>query len=64
MRLEKSLRLLRSLNESRALRNPRLVEKYEALLRQHDADIRNKTDPHQTSIYDAICRPDDDHHDP
>jgi hypothetical protein len=52
-RLEKSLHILRELNTARALRATKLVSKYEAILKQHDYDARDKIDPRQMTIFEA-----------
>lgn len=51
-RLEKSLRILRDVNQARLLRLTPLIEKHEAILRQHDYDARDKIDVRQLNIYE------------
>jgi hypothetical protein len=53
-RLEKSLRLLRNVNDARLLKNSELIRIQEARLRQHDYDSRDKINPRQMNIYDVI----------
>ena len=52
VRLEKSLRLLRNVSDARLLKKRDLIEKHEAILRQHDYDARDRVDPRQLSIFD------------
>jgi hypothetical protein len=54
VRLEKSLHILRSLNKARLDREMTVVSKYEAMLRQHDFDARDKCDARQTTIFESI----------
>lgn len=53
IRLERSLCLLRRLNEAR-VKDRACASVLEVMLHQHDLDARNKTDPRQLTIYDAI----------
>lgn len=53
VRIKKSLRILRDLNRARLARTAPLVSKYEAILRQHDYDARDKIDPRQLSIFET-----------
>lgn len=53
VRIKKSLRILRDLNRARLIKATRDVLRYEAILRQHDYDGRDKIDPRQLSIFEA-----------
>lgn len=53
-RLEKSLDLLRRLNDARATGPLPLVRKLEVLLKQHDYDARDKIDARQMNIYEFL----------
>jgi hypothetical protein len=52
-RLEKSLRILRDVTAARLIRAPELIQKHEAILRQHDYDSRDRVDPRQLNIFEA-----------
>jgi hypothetical protein len=56
VRLQKSLQLLRDLNRARLAKAAPLISKYEAILRQHDYDGRDKIDSRQLSIFDHIFK--------
>jgi hypothetical protein len=52
VRLEKSLRLLRDVNDARLLGLHEEARKREAMLQQHDYDARDKVDARQLTIYE------------
>lgn len=53
-RLEKSLRLLRDVNDARLLKLLDEARRSEALLEQHDADARERVSVRQTNIFERI----------
>lgn len=52
-RLEKSLRILRELNQARLERSSD-VARLEAVLRQHDYDAHDKVDSRQLTIFESL----------